>query len=286
VKSKRLAFTLVELMTVLAVITILVALLIPALSMVRRMAKETQQKAQLTTIGLAIAAFRNDYGDYPPSGATDLANLDYSGAQKLAEALLGWDLMGFHPNSAFRSDGEDGSGNEIYPDPFNPNNSTHIDNLKERVGPYLEAGTASAFKLEQLFDTVTNLEPDTFVICDVFGVRRITTAGGETVKAGTPILYYRANTASKDHITTTKFNERIYNVFDNRFLVELKTVTIDGKAGENHPLGDGSSNYEAFYDHITDTKVAAPWPYRPDSYILITAGADGEYGTKDDICNF
>ncbi len=285
-RAKRLAFTLVELMTVLAVITILIALLIPAITMVRRMAKETQQKAQLTTIGLAITAFTNDYGDYPPSGATALANLDYSGAQKLAEALLGWDLMGFHPNSAFTSDGEDGSGNEIYPDPFNPNNSAHIDNLKERVGPYLEAGTASAFKLEQLFNSVPNLEADTFVLCDVFGVRRITTSKGETVKAGTPILYYRANTASKDHITATHYDTRIYNVLDNENLAKLGTVTIDGKTGKNHPLADISGNYEAFYDHITDTKVAAPWPYRPDSYILITAGADGEYGTKDDICNF
>ena len=28
------------------------------------------------------------------------------------------------------------------------------------------------------------------------------------------------------------------------------------------------------------------WPYRPDSYILISAGADGLYGTGDDITNF
>ena len=29
-----------------------------------------------------------------------------------------------------------------------------------------------------------------------------------------------------------------------------------------------------------------PRPYRADSYILISAGYDGLYGTRDDICNF
>jgi len=27
-------------------------------------------------------------------------------------------------------------------------------------------------------------------------------------------------------------------------------------------------------------------PFRADTYILISAGKDGLYGTKDDICNF
>ena len=67
VKRKKSAFTLVELLIVLGIIAILVSLLIPALTMVRKMAKETQQKAQITTIELAIVAFKNDYGDYPPS---------------------------------------------------------------------------------------------------------------------------------------------------------------------------------------------------------------------------
>jgi hypothetical protein len=31
---------------------------------------------------------------------------------------------------------------------------------------------------------------------------------------------------------------------------------------------------------------ARPWPYRSDSYLLISAGADGLYGTDDDIRNF
>jgi hypothetical protein len=64
------------------------------------MAKETQQRAQITTIEMILTAFKNDYGDYPPShGYDNSGNVDdyYCGAQTLAEALVGWDLMGFHP---------------------------------------------------------------------------------------------------------------------------------------------------------------------------------------------
>ena len=44
-----------------------------------------------------------------------------------------------------------------------------------------------------------------------------------------------------------------------------------------------------FYEYIADPKVSTTtikWPSRPDSYILISAGTDSLYGTRDDICNF
>lgn len=281
-KHKKLAFTLVELLTVLAIITILVALLIPALAMVRKMVRETQQKAQLTTIELALTAFKGDYGSYPPS---NWKQQEYCGAQKLAEALVGWDLMGFHPKSAWRADGEDkDGGNDAYLGATTGTQTEREENLKERRGPYLELATANVFKLGDLFGNTTPLEEETFVICDVFGVKRITLADGKNVKAGTPILYYRANTSSKKIEPRTSLGELIYNVRDN---VPLTTILKSISDGEEHPLGDRAVIYKAFYDYITDPKVTATkWPYRPDSYILISAGADGEYGTSDDICNF
>jgi len=278
-------FTLVELLTVLGIIALLVGLLLPALGWVRRVARETKQKVQLTTIGLALEAFKNDYGDYPNSDS--LNDPDYSGAQILCEALLGWDLLGFHPYSHFVSD-----GGGIY--------SNDEVNLRERRGPYLELATANAFRLgdnssrldpDGLFADTTPLNPDTFVLCDAFGVKPIT-IGIKTVKAGTPILYYRANTSSKTIDPPDPHQARIYNVLDNYDLIALNRMT-DGKP---HPLGEGVSHpmwdpkYARFYKYIMDTKVTMAslihWPYRPDSYILISAGADGLYGTSDDITNF
>jgi hypothetical protein len=259
--------------------------------MVRRIAKETKQKAQLTTIGLALTAFKNDYGDYPPShwwDETDPAPSiqDYCGAQKLAEALLGWDLLGFHPDSVW-----DAAGTAYGPP------APSIANLQERRGPYLELATANAFRLgglEGLFNNPAPLEPDTFVICDVFGVKKITLANGETVKAGAPILYYRANTSSKSIEpigVPPNYIDQIYNFRDNTIVTQVK-ATEDGK---EHPLtdwfffyyGDPTAVPPVVIGYIQDPKVTAKsWPYRPDSYILISAGADGEYGTTDDITNF
>ena len=286
-KRKKSAFTMVEILTVVGIIAILVAVLIPALTMVRRIAKETQQKAQLTAIDLALIAFKGDYGDYPPSDWPLPPDSRYPcGAQKLAEALLGWDLLGFHPDSEWMADGRDEDNvNRVYD--LTGTDEENEENLRARRGPYLELGTANAFRLgvsapsrrDGLFDDTAPLAGDTYVICDVFGIKKITLANGETVKAGAPILYYRANT-SKKNIEHYKFEERIYNVEDNFGLIGLGRIT-DGKT---HAY---ALDVVKFYTDITDPKVAAiPWPYRPDSYILISAGADGLYGTSDDICNF
>ncbi len=297
-KRKNKAFTMVELLTVIGVIALLIGLLIPALTMVRNLAKKTQQKVQFTTIGLAISAFKSDYGDYPPSGPRGGDNKPYCGAQQLAEALLGWDLLGFHPDSVFRSDGRNASNTEyLYPVNLDPSNPTHRANLEARRGSYLDVETANAFTLDDLFVNTTPLEKERFVLCDVFGVKKITItqSGGKrvTFKAGTPILYYKANISSK--VFHSGFlKDRIYNSDANIYLIRLG-VLPDLKPTDWHPLVDPAGSGRFFYEEdykIVDPKASASmaadayWPYRPDSYILISAGADGLYGTGDDITNF
>ena len=97
-------------------------------------------------------------------------------------------------------------------------------------------------------------------------------ANGKIVRAGAPILYYKADTSGKTIRT-------IYRHSDNNFLIGIKQMAD----GREHPLVRSS----IFYDYIKNPKITArDWPYRPDSYILISAGADGLYGTPDDITNF
>ena len=277
-RRKRTGFTIVELLAALGIIALMVGLLIPALSMVRNTAKETKQKAQFATIELALTAFKNDYGDYPRSDwpLPPAPWSDYCGAQKLAEALVGWDLLGFHPKSDFRSNGRNDDGEFIY----DVNNPIFFD---QRRGPYLELATFDAFRLGNisilnpgLFFDSRPLAPNTFVLCDVFGEKKIMLSNGKTVRAGAPILYYRANTSAKTI-------REIYNAQDNDVLIQIKQQT-DNK---EQPLSRPAGQFQYFYDYIRDPKISArPWPYRPDSYILISAGADGLYGTSDDIRNF
>ena len=280
-------FTLMELLITLAIISLLVGLLLPALSVVRKAAREAKQQAQITTLELAISAFKDVYGDYPPSAGPGPLPDNYCGSQKLAEALLGWDLRGFHPKSAWRADG-------CYPPPP-AGNFVYLNtdqNLSERKGPYLELATTNAFRLGDspagagLFANTNPLAPEPYVICDVFGVKKITLPTGKIVSAGTPILYYKANTLSKN-IDDPILPNRIYDFSDNEFLIALGRLSDHRQHKLYDPIPEPLRVY--FYEYIRDPKIPAterPWPYRPDSYILISAGADGLYGTPDDIRNF
>jgi hypothetical protein len=207
---------------------------------------------------------------------------------------VGWDLMGFHPRSDFRATGRNDAGVFVY----NPNDAVL---MAQRKGPYLEPASAGVFRLADispdkpgLFIDTVELAPDTFVLCDVFSVKRITFRKPgifetTTQNAGTPILYYRANTSSKSLIPSgspANYQDQIYNPRDNFPLINLGRLADWNKssaARRRHILED----FNFFYEYIRDPKITArPWPYRPDSYILISAGPDGEYGTGDDICNF
>lgn len=288
-----------ELLTVIGIMAMLVALLIPAVTAVRLTAKRVSQKAQFASIEVSLTAFKTDYGDYPPSNWWDpppapAGPRNYCGAQKLTEALVGWDLMGFQPKSDFRANGFNDAGIFVY----NPNDAVL---MAQRKGPYLEPASAGVFRLVDispdkpgLFIDTVELAPDTFVLCDVFSTKRITfrKAGifeTTTQNAGTPILYYRANTSSKSLIPSGSpgnYQDQIYNPRDNFPLINLGRLADWNKssaARRRHILED----FNFFYEYIRDPKITArPWPYRPDSYILISAGPDGEYGTGDDICNF
>jgi type II secretory pathway pseudopilin PulG len=287
--NNRKAFTIVELLTSIVIIALLLGILLPSITMVRRMAKETAQKAQFTTIDMALEAFKQDYGDYPPSDWwSDPIRRKYCGAQKLAEALVGWDLMGFNPKSAWRADGLDNFNNIVY--------SNTDANLRDRRGPYLEVAKTNAFRIGDLFSTYLPLDPCTFVLCDVFGVKKvtqqITPTQTVTTTAGTPILYYKANTSSKILYQAAQPDTGMYNYTDNLALIQLGKLPNGGKHKlEIGPPGAGLYFYSPEYKIIDEkiysaTKGAQLWPHRPDTYILISAGADHEFGTKDDILNF
>jgi type II secretory pathway pseudopilin PulG len=287
---KKRAFTIVELLTVMSIIVVLIGLMVPALNKVRRFARDVEQMAQFNAMGAAIELFNNEYDGYPPSNALDSAPQPqaYCGAMKLCEALMGQDLLGFHSNSVFRRDRLDSTETlDLYPVDIDSLPANLRDNnLKARKGPYLQAENANAWRMEDIYgsDNVAPFLGTTFVLCDVYDRQM---QSGE--KTGMPILYYKADTANSFHNPTlnptpTDSKGNIYNYWDNHALVSLgKPWQPKGGATSAHKLATPERFYKNTQsDQITTTQR----PYRADTYILISAGWDAEYGTADDICNY
>ena len=249
----------------------------------KTVAREIQQKAQFHSIEVALEMFRADLGYYPPSNDNSLppahseAPTPYGGANKLAEALVGRDLFGYHPESDFRADGQtvDASGvtKAVY--------EVSEDNLEEREGPFIDVENTDAFKLGYIYEPSmlksAGINPDNYVLCDVYARKR---HSGR--KTGMPILYYRADTSKTGHdVDDPDSSENIYNYKDNHILLGLG---VPGKPDADHPM---FADPKLFYDITRNGKMTTvSRPYRGGSYILISAGKDGLYGTADDIFNF
>jgi prepilin-type N-terminal cleavage/methylation domain-containing protein len=66
-RHRRAAFTLIELLISITIIAVLIGLLLPAINAARRNARIAQVKAEVGALEGALAEFKNEYGDYPPS---------------------------------------------------------------------------------------------------------------------------------------------------------------------------------------------------------------------------
>jgi len=81
----------------------------------------------------------------------------------------------------------------------------------------------------------------------------------------------------------------IYYYADNWNLLGLGVNAgfSHGYYPEEHPICDGIGDFLDFENMILNPYVTTVHrPYRADSYILISAGEDGVYGTSDDITNY
>ena len=262
-------FTIIELLTVMSVIILLMGLFMPAMNMVRRYARRVAQHNQFHAIEVALAMFNAEWQEYPGIESS----VGSVGAVSLAESMVGRDLLGYDPDGTWSHD-----------------------DLSDRR-PYLEAGNANA-NPTHYYPGLENLGNDAnriYVLSDVYPHVPHPTTGRPF---GMPILYYKANVSNYYHSKTdADTGNSIYNYGDNHGFVSVLSIPGDN-TDRDHALvqtpppanvGPEATFYEDTRDYRTIVTRAGEdivMPYRATSYILLSAGFDGEFGTDDDVYNF
>jgi hypothetical protein len=279
----------------MSIIIILTSLLVPGLHMAKKYAKKVRQNTQFYNISQALELFNAEEDGYPRSTVLAGAGGVTTGSHRLAEALLGRDLLGFDPVSTWNAGAD--MGLNIY----GRGNPQEIAASNERRrGPYLQLKNISAFQLAEVYypapvagvydgSTATAPAP---VITDIYTSKRVTLIGsGKTARVGTPVLYFRADASSQIFDPAAPVNS-IYNFLDNTDLINLGPV-VPRPGIEHHFMEtyidpvSGRNGMQLFYEAITNPQVRPQVrPYNQDSYILMSAGYDGLFGTNDDVYNF
>jgi hypothetical protein len=242
------------------------------------------QRMQFALIENGLEMFRHEFGIYPPSEDNQFLDFPpapgsdpntYLGTSKLAEALLGMDLMGFHPYSRFRSDG---LGWLLLNNVMAVYTGTP-ENIAQRKGPFIPVDASNACRMDDIFEDTGSFSGSTLVLCDVFEKPRH--SGKRT---GMPILYLRARTEYLNQDCTNGIEDDIYYYPDMQALLELGSADDQSVP---HPLCDGINDWQDFENMILNPNITVTKrPCRADSFILISAGPDGLYGTRDDVFNF
>ncbi len=321
-KNKR-AFTLIELLVVISIITLLMAVFGLSANKINKIARDLRQKAQLHSMEVGLSLFQKDFGDYPNSSFVNKGGKIVYGAQHLAEAMFGRDLRGVEAASKYH-DTTDGTVSGTALTDYYDSRSNASKN--RRKGPYMQFGgtgvrvvymTYGDEPLYQpadltpgnIYDETPPTDTTNFtdykdmapVVTDVYRQKKISFHDGTTDYVGTPVLYFKAKRGAKTfkpknvpYTMATNFSEWTYDYRDNRGFYRLPHLRSPENPESTHRFNDtytdpgsGLDGLHLFYNYITNTKVSSfEAPQNPETFILISAGADGIFGTKDDVTNF
>lgn len=275
-------FTLIEMLTVVAIIALLISIMLPSLAKARDQARRAKVLALLDSIGKALEMFNNDFHHYPDSrvrrdpidwgGWHDFPDKQLSGAHWLARALYGHDAAGVDARGYVMMDASsEGPGlpNTLAAKPLDLANLTEGGPYADRKGVYMEGELLAGDADRELFP----------------GTPPINTAGtgsfqfrptGRPVLRedayGSPVLYYRANPTGRQSfcchggigtVNAQPIGPGVYNHYDNCFIAG-DYENADGTGGKGDWGWDFSGRGE--FQHLGCLGTMAPQTFNRETH--------------------
>ncbi|MDD3180435.1 MAG: prepilin-type N-terminal cleavage/methylation domain-containing protein [Opitutaceae bacterium] len=188
------AFTLVELLTVVAIIGILLAIIIPTAAAARNSAKRVRTRIQFAQWATAIENFRQEYGYYPIFDSSNLVNArspnpNAAGLHVFHDTLVGRRRDG----SALPHNGGGDSVAESSPETQNPRLIPFIAFTEADLFPDTPADEC-ALSRNLLHDAFGNTQIAVLVDKNLDGVIKIDRAGCDYTTDQLPAVYPPDNT--------------------------------------------------------------------------------------------